>query len=109
MHTDNKYPMEQPICMSMMQKQGKGPVGTWKSRFFVLKERFLWYYKDRKDLFPIDVVLLHKFTVKAHAKVDTRLALATDHSRTYNLKAPLFFFFSFLSLADAFVCLCVFL
>jgi hypothetical protein len=49
-----------------LQKKGSGPVASWKTRFFVVKERFMWYYKTRKDVFPLDVILLNNFKAAKH-------------------------------------------
>lgn len=80
-HVDSLYPLSSPILQGVLQKRGSGPVSGWKSRFFVLKERFLWYYKGQKDIFPIDVILLHHFKCVKHPKSPVRFTIELESGR----------------------------
>jgi hypothetical protein len=80
-HVDSLYPMTSPILQGTLQKRGTGPVAGWKARYFVFKERFLWYYKGQKEIFPVDVILLHRYKCVKHAKSPVRFSLEFDGGR----------------------------
>jgi tetratricopeptide (TPR) repeat protein len=83
---DSRYPRDDLIVAGFLQKQGQGLAASWKLRYFVLKERFLWYFKTQTDLIPIDVVLLPPgFEVKARAKSPDKFQLILAR-RVYNLR-----------------------
>ncbi len=83
---DSNYPRDSPIVAGFLQKQGQGLAASWKLRYFVLKERFLWYFKSQTDVIPIDVVLLVPgFSVRAKAKTMDKFQLVLPR-RTYNLR-----------------------
>ena len=84
---DSRYPRDDPIIAGFLQKQGQGLAATWKLRYFVLKERFLWYFKTQTDLIPIDVVLLPPgFQVRARPKSADKFEVVTAR-RVYHLRS----------------------
>jgi PH domain/Calponin homology (CH) domain len=55
--------LQHPTRAGMLTKQG-GSVKTWKRRYFVLKENFLFYYKSQKDSSkPLGVIHLDEYEV----------------------------------------------
>lgn len=82
---DSSYPRDNPILTGYMQKQGQGLSTSWKSRYFILKERFLWYYKLHTDIFPIDLVLLVNFKAYPAKKSEVKFILELPR-RKYNLR-----------------------
>jgi hypothetical protein len=83
---DSSYPRHpEPVLAGFLQKLGEGvAVSGYKTRYFVLKERFLWYYKTHTDLIPIDVILLVGYSVKSKSDVKVCTFILSD-----------FFFFVF--------------
>jgi tetratricopeptide (TPR) repeat protein len=107
-HVDSNYPRDDPILAGYMQKQGQGVSTAWKSRYFILKERFLFYYKQHTDVIPIAVILLtpgfkvgklkgdSKFMLElTQRKYRLRCANTTERSEVCDKKGSFFLIFYF--------------
>lgn len=71
---DSNYPRDEPLMTGYMQKKGQGVTG-WKSRFFVLRERFLFYYRSHLDAVPIDVVVVTPGAVVSKTRDESKFIL----------------------------------
>lgn len=57
-HTSPKLILEGSICSGYTMKQKKKIISTWKKRFCIVKDCFLFYYKSEKDARALGVIVL---------------------------------------------------
>ena len=72
-----------PVINGFLTKQG-GRNKTWKKRWFVLKAKYLFYFKTKQDENPVGIMSLEGYSVQKGSKSHS-IQLSKSGSRTYYL------------------------
>lgn len=79
-----------PDCHGYLYKQGHN-IKTWRRRYFVLKNGFLYYYSDMSNTVALGVAKLIDYTIQIGVHTGKKFcfnAISTDSSsRTYHFAA----------------------